>query len=103
MYVRISDLTIGQGDTDGFFARVATDVLPTYRTADGFIAYYGIKQDASNATTVRVFEDEASLDAAIQAASAATDQITQDFSVTNTPHGGDDAAVALAYAPRQTP
>jgi hypothetical protein len=103
MHLRISDLTIGQGTADGALGRIQSDLIPIYKAADGFVAYYAFKQAADSATTVRVFEDQATLDAATQAASAATDQIVNDFQITNTPHGGADADVAFAFAPVHTP
>lgn len=103
MYLRISDLAIGQGDADGLLGRIESDLVPVYRAADGFIAYYAIKQDTTNATTIRVFEDEASLDAAVQTATAATDQIATDFQITNSPHGDAEVGVGFAFAPVHAP
>src|SRR5690349_17467731 len=99
MFVRIADVTLGQGDADSFFARLQTDVIPIYRAADGFIAYYGVAQVSNAATVVRVFEDEASLDAAVQSADPATSQIEADFLITSSPHVEGDAGVASAFGP----
>ncbi len=103
MFVNVSDLTIGQGDADTFLSRILNEVVPIYSAAQGFIAYYAIKKGNDNATTIRVFEDQRSYDAAVQDAADATQQIATDLQVTNTQHTSADAGVASAFGAIHVP
>jgi hypothetical protein len=103
MFVNVSDLTM-QGDADTFLNRILNEVVPIYRASQGFIAYYAIKKGDHSATTIRVFEDQASFDAAIQNADNATAQIGTDLGVDPpTQHTNADAGVASAFGAIHVP
>jgi hypothetical protein len=102
VYVRINDLTVAQGSTEDLLSRIADELVPILRDSDGFIAYYampaleddGVTVASDSVTTVRIFEDEASIDMATQDASGVTQQLTSDSQLTNRNHVNAEPAVA---------
>ncbi len=105
MFVHVSDLQVGQEDEDAdtLLSRILSDLVPIYKAAKGFVAYYAIKKDNDTATTIRIFEDQASFLAAVQDAAGATNQIVTDLQVTNTEHTDAEAGVASAFGPIHVP
>lgn len=90
MYARAIQLVIGVGTGQEVADRIESDLLPVYRAAQGFFAYYVIEAAANTFVTVRVFDDEATLEAATQAASDASEQIRVDFDVSFSEAGEGD-------------
>ena len=69
MNMRIVKLTIGAaaaGDVNDLLNRITADLVGPYSQAAGFVGYFNAADpnDASIAYTVRVFADDASLQAA---------------------------------------
>jgi hypothetical protein len=95
MFVSIIDLQIGQGDADTLLSRIENDLIPIYEDAEGFIGYYAVKQSENSVATIRFFEDESSIEAAAEAARAATDQIISDLQLQPTEHTRAEAAIAV--------
>jgi hypothetical protein len=59
--------------------RIDAEVAPIARTAQGFIGYFAVAADETTLFTTRVFQDRASLEAEMQAASAVSDAIAVEF------------------------
>ena len=62
-----------------------------------------MKREIEAATTIQVFEDLASLEAAVQDAKDATSQIVNDFELTNTEHIRGEVGVASAFGAIHAP
>jgi hypothetical protein len=93
MFVHVIDLAVGQGDADTLLNRIQSDLIPIYQVAQGFVAYYAVKQTDNSVTTIRVFEDLPSIEAAAQAAHTATEQIVSDLQLEPTEHIRGEAAI----------
>jgi hypothetical protein len=95
MFVSVIDLQIGQGDADTLLSRIESDLVPIYQDAEGFVAYFGVKQSDTSVETIRIFEDEESIQAAVEATKEKTDQIIQDLNLTPSEHASADATIAV--------
>ena len=93
MYARVIQLTTNTGSGQDVVDRIQSDLLPIYRGADGFIAYYIVGAGADTFVTIRVFNDEQTLEAANQTASAESDQILADFDITPSDSGQGDVVL----------
>jgi hypothetical protein len=95
MFVSVIDLQINNSDADTLLSRIESDLVPIYSDAEGFLAYYGVKHSENSVSTIRIFEDEKSLQAAVEAATEATDQIINDLGLVPTEHTSAEATIAV--------
>ena len=95
MFVSVIDLQINNSDADTLLSRIESDLVPIYSDAEGFLAYYGLKQSENSVSTIRIFEDEKSIQAAVEAAQAATDQIINDLGLVPSEHSSAEATIAV--------
>ena len=81
MYLRIIRVVVGSGDTSDAVLRIANDLIPIYRQARGFIAYYVIGAADDTLLTIRHFDDLQTLEEANATAGDASEQIRVDFNL----------------------
>jgi len=93
MYVRAVQLVIGAGSGQDLKDRIESDLLPVYRGAAGFRAYYVVRAAADTFVTIRAFENEQALEAANDAASDASEQISVDFDISFADAGEGDVVL----------
>ena len=103
MHMRIVKLTTGAaavGDVNDLLNRIDADLVGPYSVAEGFVGYFNAADpnDASIAYTVRVFADEATLQAANATLVGAQNTIVNDFDLTADPVLASDISAGAAYA-----
>lgn len=81
MYARIRRLTSGIASGVEIAERLQTDLLPVYEAAEGFVSYTVIGTFANGVHTLRVFQDQASMEAVQEASQAASEQMTADLEI----------------------
>ena len=103
MHMRIAKLTIGAGaagDVNDLLNRIDGDLVSPYTFSEGFVGYFNAADpnDASVAYSVRVFADEATLQAANVALSGSQTAIVNDFNLSVDAVLATDVSVGAAYA-----
>jgi hypothetical protein len=83
MYQRTMRVTITSGLMPDLMLRLDSEVAPVARAASGFIGYFAVAADDTTLLTTRIFQDQQSLDAETQAASAVSNAIAADFGFTD--------------------
>jgi len=64
MFLRTANLQVDIGSPSDVIDRIRNDLLVPVSRTPGFFAYYVLELPDSIVSTIRVFEDEASMDAA---------------------------------------
>ena len=103
MNIRIVQLQLAQGSADELLASIASDLAPVLRSCDGFLGYYALAAGDGTVVTVRVFEDEASMDASRETSRTVTEQLAQAYGLSEGFTSWGDVAVGAAFGPRSAP
>ena len=103
MNVRIVELVLAQGSADELLGSIGSELAPLLRASDGFLAYYAFATADGTVVTVRVFEDETSMEAARETARAVTDQLAATYGLSEGATFLGDVAVGAAFGPRSVP
>jgi hypothetical protein len=98
MFLRTANLEVDVGPASAVIDRIRDDLVVPLSANPGFFAYYVLELPNSVVSTIRIFEDQASMDAATQATASILDSIIQDFSITNVTFSDGEIATGVAYA-----
>lgn len=98
MFLRTANLEIDLAAPSDVIDRIRDDLRGPLSESPGFFAYYVLELPDSVVSTIRVFEDMASMDAAAQSTASILDSIIQDFSITNVTFSEGEIATGVAYA-----
>jgi len=102
MYLRSFVFQIGVKSTEEVIQRIRSDLIPRLSTQPGFFAYYVVALSENRVATIRIFEDQDSLESAHEATVGALDAIVKEFNITDgivEESGYDgDVSAGVAYA-----
>ena len=75
MYAQVRIIDTGNDPADALLERLRTEVAPIYSASPGFVGYFVVGSHTNRIETVRIFDDQATFEAATEAARPTQEQI----------------------------